>query len=39
VLEAVLVKTKAGSAWTVSFGAKGDDDDEVIVATARFGER
>ena len=34
VLEAVLVKTKAGSAWTVRFGAKGNDDDEVIVAIA-----
>ena len=34
MLEAVLVKTKAGSAWTVRFGAKGNDDDEVIVAIA-----
>jgi hypothetical protein len=34
VLEAVLVKTKAGSAWTVRFGAKGGDEDEVIVAIA-----
>jgi hypothetical protein len=34
VREAVLVKTEAGSAWTVRFSAIDDSDDDVIVAIA-----
>jgi hypothetical protein len=34
VREAVLVRTDAGSAWTVRFAVTGDDDDEVIVVIA-----